>query len=132
MAFSHDDQGVSRRTLLQAGAGLAGGVLLPGGLTMPVYAADKPPIGTWPEGSKATPSTSVSPRRAPAPYAVQGEDELKGWQLAVEHINEGHALMKKIAPKVTKGLLGKQVKLVGGRLRRQAEPGRAGATDLHQ
>ena len=45
-------------------------------------------------------------------YAVQGEDELKGMQLAVEHINEGHALIKKIAPKVSKGVLGKQVKLV--------------------
>ena len=45
-------------------------------------------------------------------YAVQGEDELKGMQLAVEHINEGHPLIKKIAPKVTKGVLGKQVKLV--------------------
>lgn len=45
-------------------------------------------------------------------YAVQGEDELKGMELAVEHINEGHELIKKIAPKVTKGVLGKQVKLV--------------------
>ncbi|HET7850853.1 MAG TPA: substrate-binding protein, partial [Pseudolabrys sp.] len=45
-------------------------------------------------------------------YAVQGEDELKGMQLAVEHINEGNELIKKIAPKVTKGVLGKQVKLV--------------------
>ena len=33
-------------------------------------------------------------------------------QLAVEHINDGHDLMKQIAPKLSKGLLGKQVKLV--------------------
>ena len=45
-------------------------------------------------------------------YAVQGEDELKGMQLAVEHINAGHPLIKKIAPKVRKGVLGKQVSLV--------------------
>ena len=45
-------------------------------------------------------------------YAVQGEDKLKGMQLAVEHINEGNTLIKKIAPKVTKGVLGKQVNLV--------------------
>ena len=45
-------------------------------------------------------------------YAVQGEDELKGWQLAVEHINSGHELMKKIAPKLKKGVLGKEVKMV--------------------
>jgi ABC-type branched-subunit amino acid transport system substrate-binding protein len=42
---------------------------------------------------------------------VQGEDELKGWQLAVEHINSGHDLIKKISPKTTKGVLGKEVKI---------------------
>src|SRR5581483_3488227 len=41
---------------------------------------------------------------------VQGEDELKGWQLAVEHINSGHPLIKKISPKTDKGVLGKEVK----------------------
>ena len=45
-------------------------------------------------------------------YAVQGEDELKGMQLAVEHLNEGNDLIKQIAPKLTKGVLGKQVALV--------------------
>ena len=43
-------------------------------------------------------------------YAVQGEDELKGWQLAIEHINSGHELIKKISPKTKKGVLGKEVK----------------------
>ena len=43
-------------------------------------------------------------------YAVQGEDELKGYQLAVEHINAGHELIKKISPKTKKGVLGKEVK----------------------
>ncbi|MDQ6681637.1 MAG: substrate-binding protein, partial [Pseudomonadota bacterium] len=42
---------------------------------------------------------------------VQGEDELKGWQLAVEHINSGHELIRKISPKTTKGVLGKTVKI---------------------
>src|SRR5262245_59311281 len=56
--MSRKDQkfgGVSRRTLLQAGAGLAGVVVLPSALTMPAFAvgvADKPPIGTWPAGSE--------------------------------------------------------------------------------
>ena len=34
---------VSRRTLLQAGAGLVGGTLLPSGLVIPAFAADHPP-----------------------------------------------------------------------------------------
>jgi len=43
-------------------------------------------------------------------YAVQGEDELKGYQLAIEHINAGHPLIKQISPKTTKGVLGKELK----------------------
>ena len=100
---------VSRRALLRAGAGLAGAVVLPGGMVM---AADEPPIGTWPAGSQgATVNIGATVPRTGA-YAVQGEDELKGMQLAVEHINGGHDLMKQIAPKVSKGVLGKQVNLV--------------------
>ena len=76
------------------------------------YADDKPPIGTWPDGSSgSTVNVGVATPRTGA-YAVQGEDELKGWQLAVEHINNGDPLLQKIAPKVTKGLLGKQVNLL--------------------
>ena len=124
--------GVSRRSLLQAGAGLAGTALLPAGMTMPVFAADQPPIGTWPAGSQGATVTIGATVPRTGAYAVQGEDELKGMQLAVEHINEGHALIKKIAPKVTKGLLGKQVKLVVADSRRQAEQCGAGAAALHQ
>jgi ABC-type branched-subunit amino acid transport system substrate-binding protein len=103
---------VSRRSLLQGGAALIGGVMLPGGLIMPALADDKPAIGTWPAGSSGD-SVTVSiavPRTGT--YAVQGEDELKGWELAVEHMNSGHELMKKFSPKTTKGVLGKEVKMV--------------------
>ena len=43
---------LSRRTLLRAGAGLAGGALLPSGLILPAFAEDQPALGTWPDGSK--------------------------------------------------------------------------------
>jgi ABC-type branched-subunit amino acid transport system substrate-binding protein len=106
--------GLSRRKLLQAGAGLAGGAMLPSGLSYPAFAvgADQPPIGTWPDGSSGN-SVVISiavPRTGT--YAVQGEDELKGWQLAIEHINSGHELIKKISPKTKKGVLGKELKHV--------------------
>ena len=100
---------VPRRGLLRAGAGLAGSMVLPGGMVM---AADEPPIGTWPAGSQGGTVTIGATVPRTGAYATQGEDELKGMQLAVEHINDGHDLMKKIAPKVSKGLLGKQVGLV--------------------
>src|SRR5215813_5589455 len=105
---------VSRRTLLQAGAGLAGGTVLPM-FAMPAFAVgveDKPPIGTWPAGSQGDTVNVAAAVPRTGTYAVQGEDELKGWQLAVEHINNGDPLLKKIAPKVDKGLLGKKVNLV--------------------
>jgi ABC-type branched-subunit amino acid transport system substrate-binding protein len=109
---SRNKDGVSRRKVLTVGAGLAGGAMLNGGFVMPVFAADHPAIGTYPAGSAgATVSIGAAVPRTGA-YAAQGEDELKGMQLAVEHINEGHALIKKIAPKVSKGVLGKQVNLV--------------------
>ena len=104
------DGGVSRRTLLQAGAGLAGSSLLPA-FSTPLFAADHPPIGTYPAGSSGNSVfISIAVPRTGA-YAVQGEDELKGWQLAVEHINSGHELMRKFSPKTKKGVLGKEVKI---------------------
>lgn len=104
--------GVSRRTLLQASAGLVGGTLLPAGLAMPAIAQDRPPLGTWPAGSQGDTVYigSASPRTGT--YAVQGEDEIKGAELAVEHLNTAHELVKKLSPKTTKGVLGKQVKLL--------------------
>ena len=101
---------MSRRKLLQAGAGLAGSAVLPQAFTLPAFAVgDYPPIGTWPDGSKGDTVNVAAAVPRTGTYAVQGEDELKGWQLAVEHINNGDPLLKKIAPKVTKGLLGKKV-----------------------
>ena len=43
-------------------------------------------------------------------YALQGEDELKGIELAIEHLNSGDDLIKKLSPKTKKGVLGKEVK----------------------
>jgi len=101
---------VSRRSLLQAGAGLIGGALLPGSMTGAALAEDHPAIGTYPAGSSGSSVfIGISVPRT-GTYALQGEDELKGYQLAVEHLNSGHDLIKKISPKTTKGVLGKEVK----------------------
>ncbi len=111
------ENSVSRRALLRqavaTGTGL--GALSfsnPFGFVPQAAAAEHPPLGTWPEGSSG-PTVSIGaavPRTGT--YAVQGEDELKGMQLAVEHINSGHELIKKISPKTKKGVLGKEVKLL--------------------
>ncbi|HSE75410.1 MAG TPA: ABC transporter substrate-binding protein, partial [Dongiaceae bacterium] len=85
--------------------------------------ADQPPIGTWPDcasGSSVFVGIAV-PRTGT--YAAQGEDELKGIQLAIEHINSGNPLIKEISPKTTKGVLGKEVKYGVGDS--EAKPNRA-------
>jgi ABC-type branched-subunit amino acid transport system substrate-binding protein len=86
--------------------------MLPMGFAMPAFADDKPAIGTWPAGSSGSSVTIGAAVPRTGTYAVQGEDELKGMQLAVEHLNAGHDLMKKLSPKTKKGVLGKEVKLV--------------------
>jgi branched-chain amino acid transport system substrate-binding protein len=104
--------GLSRRAMIAAGTGLAATTFWPSALTSPVWAADEAPIGTWPAGTTGSAVTIGASVPQTGTYAVQGDDELKGMQLAVEHINAGHPLIKKIAPKITKGVLGKQVQLV--------------------
>ena len=74
--------------------------------------AENAPLGTWPAGSSGAAVTIGAAVPRTGTYAVQGEDELKGMELAVEHINSGHELIKKISPKTTKGVLGKELKLV--------------------
>ena len=101
---------MSRRAALHSAAGILGGAILPGGLILPALAADNPALGTYPEGSSG-PSVFVGisvPRTGT--YAAAGEDLIKGYQLAIEHLNEGNALMQKISPNIKKGVLGKEVK----------------------
>jgi ABC-type branched-subunit amino acid transport system substrate-binding protein len=105
----HEPRAASRRELLLAGAGIAGGALLPSLPGIAWAAEDHPPVGTWPaavQGSSVFVGVSL-PRTGT--YAVQGEDELKGVELALEHINSGDPLIRKIATGLTKGLLGKQI-----------------------
>jgi len=100
-------KGASRRAVLGAAGGLIGSAMLP--LSW-ASAADNPPLGTYPAGSSgnsvfigiAVPRTGT--------YAVPGEDELKGYELAIEHLNAGDELIRKISPNTTKGVLGKTVK----------------------
>ena len=105
-----DSPSGGRRRFMRAGLGVAGGLALPAGFMSEALAADQPPIGTWPAGASGNSVfIGISVPRT-GTYAVQGEDELKGYQLAIEHINAGHPLIKMISPKTTKGVLGKELK----------------------
>jgi len=105
---SHNGPNRTRRNVLKAG----GAVLAATAFPRISMAADQPPIGTWPAGSSGSTVNVAAAVPRTGTYAVQGEDELKGWQLAVEHINSGHELIKKISPKTKQGVLGKKVNLL--------------------
>ncbi|HEX3058997.1 MAG TPA: substrate-binding protein [Usitatibacter sp.] len=110
--MSHrDDRAPSgRRNFIRTSLAAVGGMALPGFATRAMAADNHPAIGTWPAGAEgnsvfigiAVPRTGT--------YAVQGEDELKGWQLAIEHLNSGDSLIRRISPRTKKGVLGKEVK----------------------
>ena len=109
--------GGSRRTLLQAGAGLIGGAMLPGGMI--AAGVRRRPSADRHLAGRFVRRLGVHRHSVPrtGTYAVQGEDELKGYQLAIEHINEGNELVKKISPKTKKGVLGKEVEVRRRRIR---------------
>jgi ABC-type branched-subunit amino acid transport system substrate-binding protein len=98
----------TRRSILRTSSALVAASALP----RFAFADDKPPIGTWPDGSSGSTVTVGATVPRTGTYAAQGEDELKGIQLAIEHINEGNDLIKKFSPKTSKGILGKEVKIV--------------------
>jgi len=105
---SNHNQG--RRDFMRLGVTIAGGLALPNTFVSSALAAEHKPIGTWPEGAKGDSVFIGMAVPRTGGYAAQGEDELKGWQLAIEHLNSGHELIKKISPKTKKGVLGKTVK----------------------
>ncbi len=97
---------LSRRGLLRTGSGLLGAAALGQGIARAAPA----PLGTWPAGvAGSTVFVGICLPRT-GTYAVPGEDELKGYELAIEHLNAGNALIRKISPHTTKGMLGKEVK----------------------
>ena len=74
--------GLSRRNVLQAGLGLAGGAMLPAGLTLPAFAADHPPLGTWPAGTKGNSVFVGVTSPLTGAYSADGKDHALGYELA--------------------------------------------------
>lgn len=101
-------KGLSRRGFIKTGAGLAGGLMLPGGLTR-AFAKDRPAIGTYPEGVSG--DTVFIGVAAPltGPYSAQGAVLKDGYALAIEHLNKGGGLVDKIPTLTGNGLLGKRI-----------------------
>jgi ABC-type branched-subunit amino acid transport system substrate-binding protein len=101
---------VTRRGILKTGLGLgAAGLLTP--LTAPhVWAKTYPTMGTFPEGIKGSTVFAAGLFPITGPYASLGNDEKLGFELAIEHLNNGSQVTEAV-PSLKKGggVLGKKV-----------------------
>jgi ABC-type branched-subunit amino acid transport system substrate-binding protein len=99
----------TRRTTLIAGASLLGGAMLPWAPRTARAAETYPAIGTFPAGTAGNTVFIGLTLPRTGTYAIPGEDLLKGYLLAIEHLNSGDPIIKMISPHTTKGVLGKTV-----------------------
>jgi branched-chain amino acid transport system substrate-binding protein len=79
-------------------------------------------IGNYPagvQGNSAFVGVSVP---LTGPYSADGADLLKGYQLAIEHLNSGGGLVSKIATLSGKGVLGKHIDYKFGDTQTQPDP----------
>jgi len=104
---AHDQPNqLSRRALIAASA--LGGVAAAAGLR-PAQAADESPIGVWPASAKGDSVFIGLGCESTGPYSAQGGDMLKGFELAIKHLNANDGLIRSIAPAGKPGILGKKV-----------------------
>lgn len=101
---------VSRRGVLKTGLGVgAAGLLTP--LAAPhVWAKTYPTMGTFPAGVQGKTVFAAGMFPLTGPYASLGQDERKGFDLAIEHLNNGSQVTEAV-PSLKKGggVLGKKL-----------------------
>ena len=125
MAFYKD--GWTRRRLLTTGAGITAGLAMPHVFTRGAWAQDQAFCNN-PSGGTVTLGFNVPQS---GPYADEGADELRAFQLAVKHLNgEGDGgMLSTMQPSNLKGngILGKKVAFVTGDTQTKSDAARASA-----
>ncbi|CUI01182.1 substrate-binding protein [Leisingera aquaemixtae] len=118
---------VSRRGVLKTGAMAGAGVALPTIFTASSAAA----FTNEPTGSTVTLGFNVPQT---GPYADEGADELRAYELAVEHLNGGGdgGMMNTFSSKALQGngILGKKVEYVTGDTQTKSDAARASAKSM--
>ncbi|UWQ51206.1 substrate-binding protein [Leisingera caerulea] len=118
---------VSRRGLIKTGAIAGAGVALPTIFTASSAAA----FTNEPTGSTVTLGFNVPQT---GPYADEGADELRAYELAVEHLNGGGdgGMMNTFSSKALQGngILGKKVEYVTGDTQTKSDAARASAKSM--
>ncbi|WP_095590072.1 substrate-binding protein [Actibacterium ureilyticum] len=118
---------VSRRGMLKTGVAAGAGVALPTIFTASSAAA----YTNEPTGSTVTLGFNVPQT---GPYADEGADELRAYELAVEHLNGGGdgGMMGTFSSKALQGngILGKKVEFVTGDTQTKSDAARASAKSM--
>ncbi|MCB4455467.1 substrate-binding protein [Leisingera sp. McT4-56] len=118
---------VSRRRVLKTGAIAGAGVALPAIFTASSAAA----FTNEPTGGSVTLGFNVPQT---GPYADEGADELRAYELAVEHLNGGGdgGMMNTFSSKALQGngILGKKVEYVTGDTQTKSDAARASAKSM--
>jgi branched-chain amino acid transport system substrate-binding protein len=101
---------VSRRKLMKAGIGVTAAGFLSPETTLSALAEDRPALGTYPAGTKGSSIFVGGVFPLTGPYSAAGKDERLGFQLAIEHLNNGSRVTEQI-PSLQKGngVLGKKI-----------------------
>ncbi len=82
------EKSLSRRTVIKAGLGAgAAGLLVPNG-ALPALAQQKT-LGTFPAGAAGSSVFVGAICPLTGPYSASGKDMQRGFELAVEHLNNG-------------------------------------------
>jgi branched-chain amino acid transport system substrate-binding protein len=109
-------------------AGLAAGLLTP--IAAPrVWAQAYPSMGTYPAGVQGKSVFAAGLFPLTGPYAAMGHDEQRGFELVVEHLNNGSKVTEAV-PSLSKGggVLGKKVEFGVGDTETHPDPAVQAAT----
>ncbi len=117
---------VTRRGVLKTGAAAGAGLALPTIFTSSAYAVTNNPMGGTVTLGFNVPQTGA--------YADEGADELRAYELAVEHLNGGGdgGMLNTFSSKVLDGtgILGKKVEFVTGDTQTKSDAARASAKSM--
>ena len=121
---------LTRRSILKGTAVGAGALAFSGTPTFFVrnaWAQDYPPLGNFPVNGGTVTYGFVVPLTGA--YADEGADELKAYEFAVKHINEGGGMLETMKPVSLKGngVLGKKLEWVQGDAQTDPDAARAAA-----
>ena len=129
--MARDKIGLSRRDVMKlaGGAGAAGIAGLAGCTgNLGGGGSEYPALGNYPvEGDTVTLGFNVPQS---GPYAAEGEDELRGYKLAVKHLNNGGGWVDDWDDLPGDGVLGKEVDFVEGDTATDADTARESAARM--